>query len=920
MTPAKTRYVDVGLQKDGHGLALSVPEALWTTNDSGASWKKLDVPPSGAYGLLQDKDGEAVVQTALGVMKWDGKGLIRLSRTPTRHRFQLTKRPPRGPDASALAEGRAIVLDGRYLEVAKAEGKGKNGWVLWQGPADGAIQEAPLLVAKDCRALRLAGFDKELALACSRRNVGSTQEIDLYLSHDGGKKWLREGYDVIGRMNQLGLAVGADGALVVSGICPPFSRSRGCSSYGVYARRKIPPDAGANPKEALAEAAKVAREKKPDRDEPQSEGFELTLSATPALTGYAAAVAFSLDGRTAYAVGKRSKTGAYAVYVSRDRGLSFEAHEVSQIEATQNFEESGMFARPPSGSGAQVVSLSPGDDGTVAIVFRNGNGWTLAITDQDGNLVQLSEPPHDINLLGAVGSRALAISTGVASAWESLDGGATWEPIGRLPLRLCRGSSRCSEQVSCHPAGCVIGNELSRLGWRGEADDDQGVLAPPDRPARDLFDRKVRTAFSCTLEEGAWKPLSGVSRAPTADQAAIGKVAWYSVVRDGNHASARVLHGVGGQHPQVSSVELIPPAKNPQEHALMVSTQVEGGAALRYPTPEASGKARIANVEVAWDNLLEGKVVRARILDAGPYVPGDYSREGAGAQFASPDLISIGEGGLYLRVHRSSHDDQVTYFVDGKSVATVPPIQWPYSSLSGRRAEMARIGGTHVPLAIFDNGAVVVRARREGAAWAFDAYSTGLTAPAAFGLTQVRDIAYDKKRSGLQLMIFDADGPAESALLYPFNTHGPAVDKPIAIPTQRNTGSQPKRCGAVTKTDTPRVVVPYSGGTRHPIIVSDPTEPMRVLLTSHAVMHGTPKEPCVAAFDAEGLVLDASDQSPRWDRAILLLDDLEHSWMFRSSDEGDTIQYRSMSCRFDPSAEVPFEVYGAAGTLVQRGQ
>ena len=75
-----------------------------------------------------------------------------------------------------------------------------------------------------------------------------------------------------------------------------------------------------------------------------------------------------------------------------------------------------------------------------------------------------------------------------------------------------------------------------------------------------------------------------------------------------------------------------------------------------------------------------------------------------------------------------------------------------------------------------------------------------------------------------------------------------------------------------------------------------------------------------AAFDAEGLVLDASDQSPRWDRAILLLDDLEHSWMFRSSDEGDTIQYRSMSCRFDPSAEVPFEVYGAAGTLVQRGQ
>jgi hypothetical protein len=233
---------------------------------------------------------------------------------------------------------------------------------------------------------------------------------------------------------------------------------------------------------------------------------------------------------------------------------------------------------------------------------------------------------------------------------------------------------------------------------------------------------------------------------------------------------------------------------------------------------------------------------------------------------------------------------------------------------------MAHIGNAHVPLAIFDNGAVVLRARRDGSAWAFDAFSTGLTEPKLFGLSQKRDIAYDNKRSGLHLMIFAGDGPEQSALLFPFSATGGAVGTPIAVPTQRDTGSQPKRCGAVTRNDTPRVVVPFQGGTRHPVIVTDATEPMRVLLTSHAVMHGTPREPCVAAFDAEGIVLDSTDQSPRWDRAIIVMDDLEHSWLFKSSDEGDSVEYRSMSCRFDPSAEVPFEVYGATGTLVQRGQ
>ena len=76
--------------------------------------------------------------------------------------------------------------------------------------------------------------------------------------------------------------------------------------------------------------------------------------------------------------------------------------------------------------------------------------------------------------------------------------------------------------------------------------------------------------------------------------------------------------------------------------------QIEGAVAARYPVPQGGrGNPRLKNVEVAWDNLLEGRVMRARITDAGPLRPGDYVSDSGRAQQARPDLLSIGSGGLF---------------------------------------------------------------------------------------------------------------------------------------------------------------------------------------------------------------------------------------------------------------------------------
>jgi hypothetical protein len=117
--------------------------------------------------------------------------------------------------------------------------------------------------------------------------------------------------------------------------------------------------------------------------------------------------------------------------------------------------------------------------------------------------------------------------------------------------------------------------------------------------------------------------------------------------------------------------------------------------------------------------------------------------------------------------------------------------------------------------------------------------------------------------------------------------------------------------------------MPFQGGTRHPVVVTDSSEPMRVLLTGQAVMYGTSQEPCVAAFDAEVVSIDPNVGTPEQERAIILTDDLEHSWLFRTTygTNGEpSIEYRLMSCRFDPTLEPPPEIFSLPGTKVRRAR
>lgn len=899
--PKDVSFVDVELASDGSGLALAVPEAIWLTRDEGENWALLPGKTHGAYALSRDRQGRVRIDTVFGPYRLaDAPPRLEAGVDPTSGQDLTANAPPRGPDATALADGRAIVLGARYLEVAAPPGRPSD-YELWQGPFDGKLEASPLPMLKGCRAARITGFDRYLELACLRgSSEAGSVPISLFRSEDSGGHFEAEPFASFGTHAGFRFALGASGILIASGLCG--SPSAGCATGGVFVRR-----------EATDDLPRSNPRRKAEASHPRSK-FELFAAATPTLAESALGLVFSLNGRLAYAVGRRSKTGALAVFVSRDGGNNFEAHDLDLVRADSEDEDQYW---EHSQSSARVDSLAAAEDGSLAVVLSDRRGRSLIVTDEQGHLLSGSKAPDERAVVAAVGMRAFALSPQTRKTWESLDGGVTWQSLSRFPVAPCTPDGDCDLKLQCAAAGCVIGNEVSRIGWVGQSEDELDALPPASREAPPLTERKVRTPLSCALDEGPWQTLPGVRDVPNSRDAAFGKTSFVALSSDPAHAAAAMIHAFGGQRPQLRTVSLLKPVEHPNEYASLVLDQVEGAAALRYRLPEDPAKdSHLRNIELGWDNALLGQVGHARLADGGPVAPADYQL-GESVQRAEPDLLSIGEGGLYLRLHHTAGDAQETWFFDGRTSIRIPAVKWPISGNIRGRTEMARSDGAHVPLMLFGRGTAVARARRAGADWEFDAETTGLPDPSAFGQNLISNIAYLGVASGLYVQSQVGDGTRASAAYYAFRATGEVMGAKVPVPTQASLADRPARCTETVLATTPRIDAGFLPGTRHPILVSDNSDPPRLFLSAGAVLYGTPENACATAFDADELAFD--NATLRRERALLLLDDLEHSWLFRSTSESGAVQYRTMKCHFEPDLEVPSDVYRAPGTLVPRG-
>ena len=898
--PAQVAFADVELASDGTGLALAIPEAIWLTRDEGASWSLLPGKTHGAYALSHDRQGHVRIETVFGPYRFaDAPPRLEPGADPVSVQDLPSNAPPRGPDAAALADGRAIVLGGRYLEVLAPSARPSD-YELWQGPFAGKLEASALPQLKDCRAARLSGFDRYLELACLRgSSEAGSVPISFFRSDDHGRHFVQEPFTSFGTLAGFRFALGASGTLLATGLCG--SAGPGCSTGGVFLRR-----------EALQD---TPRRKRKGRDEalPRAR-FELFAAATPTLAESALGLTFSLNGRVAYAVGRRSKTGTLATFVSHDGGKNFEVHDLDLVRADSEDEDQYW---EHTQSSVRVESFAAAEDGSLSLVLADRHGRALIVADEQGRLLSGSKAPDERALVAAVGMRAFALTPSSRKTWESLDGGVTWQNLSPFPLALCGADGDCDVKLQCAPAGCVIGNEVSRIGWAGQSEDETNALPPASREPSPLTERKVRTPLACALDDLPWQTLPGVREVPNSRDAAFGKSSFVALSRDNAHAAASMIHAFGGPRPRLQTVSLLKPVERPSEYAYLVLDQVEGAAAVRYRLPEDPAKdSHLRNIELAWDNALFGQVGHARLADGGPVAPADYQL-GESAQAADPDLLSIGEGGLYLRLHHTAGDEQDTWFFDGRTSTRIPAVKWPIAASIRGRTEMARSDDTHVPLMLFGRGTAVARARRVGTVWEFDAETIGLADPSAFGRTVVSNVAYLGSASGLYVQAQTGEGARASAAYHAFRATGAVMGPKVPAPTQASLSDRPGRCSASDFASTPRVDAGYLPGTRHPISVTDSSDPPRLFLSAGAVLYGTPENACATALDADEV---AEGGAPlRRERTLLLLEDLEHSWLFRSSPDSNAVQYRTMKCHFDPDLEVPSDVFRAPGTLVPRG-
>jgi hypothetical protein len=901
--PNGETFVDVELDREGRALALSVPEALWESSDGGATFRRLDRPASGVFTLERDIDGKQIrTSGALGSFVWTAGGGFD-SAPPTESALPSDARAPLGPDAAAMAEGRATLAEGGYLEV-RALGKRAGDFQLLRGAFGGRLESQPLPEAKGCAAVRFASFESFAYLACFRDgNDASTNRVELYLSSNQGRSFVREGGALEARLATFRMAVGRNGALLVMGACPPFEQGPGCRPSGVLYRAL--PGEGKRERAAAKQRAKAGAKAAAKTQAATQFG----LSALPSLSE-PLAIAFGSDGRVAFAAGTTTKSDALALYVSNDQGRSFELRELDAVDP-KVLDDS-----------ARVEALSPAEDGTLALIVNRRRPGVIVL-DEQGRVLSASTPPDDA-LVGAAGLRALAVAPEGDRVWESLDGGVTWEPAGKLPTALCPPERECEAPIRCAGSGCVIAGEFSRVGWGRSGGTDLDLVAPAQPIETGGLERRLRTPIACTLGSEAWRLLTDVGEPPSAEEAAIGDAAWFAVAQSVDTASAVVYHGRGGMRPRVDTVTLFPPSTRPNDFALAVLPQIEGAAAVRYVVPTPNSKdANIKNLEVVWDNLFEGRVMRGRLANAGAAQPGDYESDGPGVSRARPDLLSIAERGLYLRVHAKAGERQPTLFFDGKSVTELPSLEWPPTVVRAGRGEMAHLGNTHAFLKILGRGSAVVRAVNQGGRTEFAAFTLGLATPGQFGVAELAGISYVKGSAALHLETIDEAGRFARARLFPLRETGPAVDAAIPAPTQLDLDAKPSACPAGERSATARVIAHYSPGTRHPVVISDAVDPPRSMISSSAVLHGTPEAPCAAAFELEPVVTPGDPNASTTERALILLDDLEHAWLFRPAEaKGEQlgVEYRTMNCRFEPSLEVPAEIQRAPGTLSPRAR
>jgi hypothetical protein len=867
---------DVALSPDGRAVILGYPEQLWISRDDAATWSQASTPTVGAGFVGMDANGSLVSRGLRASIVWSSEERsvpVVADRALEVPPLDLLTDLEPGPSASALAAGRAVLTGTTYFEVARQEDEGP--WYLASGELTERIHWMPIPQSDECKHMAIGANGRRIVLGCmsgARRGGVLFPSLRVIVSRDGGSTFTPKRPTVLVADEEgVSLTILGDDTLIVTGACKPDPRG-------------------------------ICSPSAPMRLIPSSESRTLQFESTepaklPVIVGRVGRVHVGPGAERLYA--KAQLSSGPALLISEDRGESFRAIplDLSKTAVASKHDVPALFRQMQPGK------LVVGRDGTLSWVLYTEPGPIWVLLSDRGKVLSAHLAPEGQPFLEVAGRNGIAFGNEEGALVESSDGGATFEPLTRLPTAMLQ-SEEEAPTIWCDLGGCVFGDSFSRIGWGAK---NGGILAPkksgdvakPEKPS-------FRTPIVCELIESASGEIQNVVDFPDAADAQRGSVAWSALVVDPKTASVQVARATASPNHAVSLATLFAPTRNPARVALDARSQAEGAAALRYTfAVGADGKPTVGSplrrVEVAWDNQFEGAPQRATIAVAGTLRPGDVSPRGTGvAAQANVEMLSVAPGGIHVCPHGACDQpgDQILFLRGRGPVDTIPIPPWPERALGGGAIPLSRhvmhVLGKQVPIAIHQNFSIILRAERhEDGSYAFPALGLAPWNSKELGLGQVTYWAYlASGMMGLSQTVYHPTEDLAYARVMRFDTDQ-GVAKAVPAPTQRSLSDPPVAC-TTEKKDSFRVPSPALRGTQHPVII-DHGRMKELLHTQLAVLYGSPSAACVD-------VIDARSEESTHRRALIPLGAMDRSWLL--SRQSNSLQWYGMRCRFDPGAKV----------------
>lgn len=868
---APENAIDVAADGLGRVVLLATPEQLWHSTDGAHRFTRLRHENDGVTALSVAQERIRSVSLLRGTRAV----LPQLTTDVSPKRTARLDNPiARYLASSDFLERRAAEWQNGYL-VARHQ---NAAWLLYEGELGRPLQGPWPMQGIDCGRLALAALDSGILAFCSGTlSPELPQPVTLHFSKGRTQPFTQRGSQLFGVPDRIRiLRASRPTRLFVTGLCPPSGdplhpRARDGSDCHPRGILRLETDLGAA------------------RDADSAISFRSI--AAPAISDPAEALAASASGDFAVAVARRAKTRRLALYVSNDGGRWFAARPLPEPLQDLNDSKTGTSLERIA-SLVRIDALSVSDAGSISLVARLGDHPRLYAFDAEGSLQSTADAPEGVSRLGAFEDYALALSVTQGTLYQTNDRGADFQPIATNLPRTCDHRDRC--EVVCRRQGCLIGDELTQLGYWHRTAPMLELPAAPTQESDAAPARPSEWVAHCDASSGSEREFNSTVMLPDARCASLGSLAYRLLAILNDESNVQVIEvGRDGVEPVVRPLF----ARRALERNCAVAVQQhDAGWAASRLVGTSSLTPSTGRIEFAWFDVTPAAARKTSARIPGlSRIHAAAKANHAAARFEPGALIPMGER-LFFQTSTESTNGQTTgYLVSANHPPTAVRFDG-WGPLPVQHTRVLVVDDQVVPWAIAGTGMVLLRGSF------FDPSIRATTIapnPARFERGyRSPEFSLLSGRPGLVLQrSAGADGRSDRQWVELRNLE-PFVGPGHDIPRLVGQDGLLAGCSKERRRSAQRLVVPV-----------DSEDHLRFgILDRRGIETQLPARSAVLYVDVAGACWDSIEGSDEalGMSALVFADPGAPAWLFRNAKDRrgrDRFETSTMSCHFEASAE-----------------